>query len=166
MSNARKEDSRTGLSRRGLLHAGTAGTSLLLLSPFISRVAAQEARHAADLRLFMRVSAALTMKDTLSDTIGERIFRALGGDNSAFVESLNRLDGSMKSVEQWSTKDKAAAHEIISAWYLGRTGSDPGAEVIAYEKALMFDPVSDILVPRSYCYRQPGYWSANPNKPV
>ena len=155
-----------GLSRRRLLHAGTAGTALLLLDPFVSSVAAKEARHDADVRLFMRVSAALTMKDTLSDTIGERIFRALGGDTTEFVEALNRLDTNMQSVEQWTTKDKALAHQIISAWYLGRTGSDPGSEVTAYEEALMFDPVSDVLVPRSYCYRQPGYWSANPNKPV
>lgn len=155
-----------GLSRRRLLHAGTAGSSLLLLSPFITSVAAEEARHTANLGLFMRVSAALTTKEALSETIGERIFRALGGDHSEFVDALSRLQGSMKSVERWTTEDKALAHRIISAWYLGRTGSDPDSEVIAYEKALMFDPVSDVLVPRTYCYRQPGYWSANPNKPV
>jgi hypothetical protein len=36
--------------------------------------------------------------------------------------------------------------QIVSAWYLGMVGDVVSGKVIAYEQALMFDPVRDAVV--------------------
>jgi len=157
-------DLATPLTRRRILGWGMAGVSALTLSTIPFGVVAREARHKADLELFMQVSRNLTMKETLSDTTGERIFRAMGGDKTEFVKALGRLNTPISSAADWSEQDKELARQVIQSWYLGHVGDGVDAKVIAYEDALMFDAVSGTLVPRSYCYRKPGYWSANPNK--
>lgn len=58
---------------------------------------------------------------------------------------------------------KKIAKTILSAWYLGVVTSGKQTKLIAYENALMFDSVSDVLVIRSYCSNRPGYWA---NKPL
>ena len=152
------------LTRRQILIWGVAGASALTLSTIPVGVVAKEARHKADLGLFMQVSRTLTMKETLSETTGERIFRAMGGDNKEFVAALGRLNTPVSSAAEWSAQDKELARQVIRSWYLGYVGEGVDAKVIAYEDALMFDAVSGTLEPRSYCYRKPGCWSANPNQ--
>jgi hypothetical protein len=38
----------------------------------------------------------------------------------------------------------------------------PTVQVLAYEQALMFDPVSDVLTIPSYCRDVPFYWTQKP----
>ncbi|WP_415773423.1 sugar dehydrogenase complex small subunit [Paraburkholderia sp. J8-2] len=41
--------------------------------------------------------------------------------------------------------------DVMRAWYLGLVGETPNVQVVAFEKALMFDPVDDVLTIASYC---------------
>lgn len=67
--------------------------------------------------------------------------------------------------------------QIVAAWYLGQVGHlpdpDPSksrsekddghdATVVAYELALMEEPVRDVLTLPSYCRDVPGYWARRP----
>jgi hypothetical protein len=51
---------------------------------------------------------------------------------------------------------------ITRAWYLGLVGDMPNVQVIAFERALMFEPVKDILTIPSYCRDVPFYWTHKP----
>jgi hypothetical protein len=50
----------------------------------------------------------------------------------------------------------------MRAWYLGLVGDAAACEVVAYESALMFDPVKDVLTIPSYCRDVPFYWTQKP----
>jgi hypothetical protein len=52
--------------------------------------------------------------------------------------------------------------QIMRAWYLGLVGESPTVKVLAYERALMFDPVKDVLTVPSYCRDVPFYWTRKP----
>jgi fructose 5-dehydrogenase small subunit len=41
-------------------------------------------------------------------------------------------------------------------------GDAPRVSVVAYERALMFDPVADVLTIPSYCRDVPFYWTQKP----
>ena len=49
-----------------------------------------------------------------------------------------------------------------AGWYLGLVGDMPRVQVVAYESALMFDPVKDVLTIPSYCRDVPFYWTQKP----
>jgi hypothetical protein len=52
---------------------------------------------------------------------------------------------------------------IMRAWYLGLVGDMPHVKVVAYETALMFEPVKDVLTIPSYCRDDvPFYWTQKP----
>ena len=50
----------------------------------------------------------------------------------------------------------------ITSGCSSKVGEGPGAEVVAYEHASMFDAVSDALKPRTFCASQPGLWASKP----
>ena len=59
---------------------------------------------------------------------------------------------------------RATAIGLTAAWYLGHVAKDDhddhaGGKVVAYEKALMWAPTSDITVIPSYSRGAPNYWA-------
>ena len=46
---------------------------------------------------------------------------------------------------------------------IGLVGDMPTTRVVAYEHALMFDPVNDVLTIPSYCRDVPFYWAPKPS---
>jgi hypothetical protein len=55
---------------------------------------------------------------------------------------------------------RATATALTAAWYLGHVAHDDhGGKVVAYEKALMWAPTSDITVIPSYSRGAPDYWA-------
>jgi hypothetical protein len=59
---------------------------------------------------------------------------------------------------------KATAVGLTAAWYLGHVADDDhddhgGGRVVAYEKALMWAPTTDITVIPSYSRGAPDYWA-------
>ncbi|MGN6231176.1 MAG: sugar dehydrogenase complex small subunit [Trinickia sp.] len=124
---------------------------------------------------FTALSRQLTGRPALDATLSSRIYDALSKSDSAFVANVAALNAWLKThagvpsdtVTAALTADdprlaKTVGH-IMRAWYLGLVGDMPTTRVVAYEHALMFDPVNDVLTIPSYCRDVPFYWAPKPS---
>jgi fructose 5-dehydrogenase small subunit len=124
---------------------------------------------------FTALSRQLTGRASLDATLASRIYDALSKADSAFVSDVAALNTWLKThggvpsdtvtaalAAEDARLSKTVGH-IMRAWYLGLVGQMPTVQVLAYEHALMFDPVNDVLTIPSYCRDAPFYWA---NKPV
>lgn len=146
------------LTRREVLEYGAAGMAAIAVPGFAAESNAQR-----NLDTFMKVSTTLTGKSDLNPITSERIFRAMGGHSRKYLEPLERLAGKLgQPPSTWADADRSTAADIMRAWYLGKVGDGPGAEVVSYEHSLMYDAVSGALEPRTFCASQPGYWAEKP----
>lgn len=146
------------LTRREVLEYGAAGMAALAVPGFAAESNAQR-----NLDTFMKVSSALTGKSSLNPITSERIFLAMGGHSREFVAPLERLAARVgQQPATWGDADRALAARIVRAWYLGKVGDGPEAEVVTYEHSLMYEAVSGALEPRTFCASQPGYWAEKP----
>lgn len=151
-------ESRGTLTRRDLLEYGAAGLAALAVPAFAAESNAQR-----NLDAFVKVSSALTGKSSLDPITSERIFLAMGGHSRQLLEPLERLAGKLgQQPSTWADADRALAADILRAWYLGKVGDGPEAEVVSYEHSLMYEAVSGALEPRTFCASQPGYWAEKP----
>ena len=124
---------------------------------------AAESNAQRNLDSFMKVSSALTGKDNLNPVTSERIFLAMGGHSRKLLGSLESLAGKLgQQPATWGDADRTLAADIVRAWYLGKIGDGPEAEVVTYEHSLMYEAVSGALEPRTFCASQPGYWAEKP----
>jgi len=106
--------------------------------------------------------------------LGKRVYAALGHASSQFdanVASLNTWlqghggvpsDTVTAALKTDQPKLAATVGDIMRAWYLGLVGDMPRVQVVAFEKALMFEPVNDVLTVPSYCRDVPFYWMHKP----
>jgi fructose 5-dehydrogenase small subunit len=125
-------------------------------------------------RAFMALSQRLTGRTRFDAVLGQRIYSALVMANSQFehnVRALNRWlqghGGVPSDVVTAALKPElpelaATVSDVVRAWYLGLIGEAPNVRVLAYEKALMFDAVDDVLTIPSYCRDLPFYWTLKP----
>jgi hypothetical protein len=123
---------------------------------------------------FLALSQRLTGRTGLDATLGKRIYDALAKSDSQFTQNVDALNtrlqarGSVLSdtvTQALQTGQTALAKSvgaIMRAWYLGLVGDMPHVNVVAYEKALMFEPVKDVLTIPSYCRDAPFYWAQKP----
>lgn len=147
--------------------AGLGGLSI------VRRAHAQEAAAAdTDFAAFMRLSQYLTGKTTLDVEIGRAILAGLHDDNpqvsaqiaqlNDFVAKSNTPASALQAVLDGSHSALASLPgRTVSAWYLGVVGTGTKARTVAYEQALMYPPIADVIVMPSYARGVPGYW-ANP----
>lgn len=154
----------TGVSRRNLIIY--AASAPVLAHPLATLAEAVPGGIAAqNLKQFTDLSVALTGRNSLSPITAERLFNALDGHHAEFTDALRDLETvSERDPAFWSTEQRELARKIVKGWYLGTVGEGPEADLVAYEHALMFAPVKDALVPRTFCYRKPGYWAEAPVK--
>lgn len=151
-------EGRSWLTRREVLGYGAAGMAALAMPGM-----AAESNVQRNLHSFMKVSSALTGKTSLNAITNERIFLAMGGNSRELLGPLERLAGKVgQPPSTWAEEDRALAADIVRAWYLGKVGDGPEAEVITYEHSLMYEAVSGALEPRTFCASQPGYWANKP----
>ncbi|MBB3257009.1 hypothetical protein F4827_001811 [Paraburkholderia bannensis] len=125
-------------------------------------------------RAFIALSQRLTGRTRFDAVLGQRIYTALVLADSRFernVRALNRwLQGHggvpsdivTAALKPESPELAAAVSDVVRAWYLGLIGQTPNVRVLAYEKALMFDAVDDVLTIPSYCRDLPFYWALKP----
>ncbi|MFT4069812.1 sugar dehydrogenase complex small subunit [Paraburkholderia sp.] len=123
---------------------------------------------------FLALSQRLTGHNGFDAVLGQRVYDALSRSDSQFtqdVAALNRwLQGHdgvpSDTVTQVLQGEQLALAKVVGAimraWYLGLVGDMPHVEVVAYEKALMFEPVKDVLTIPSYCRDVPFYWTQKP----
>ncbi|MCC8396758.1 sorbitol dehydrogenase family protein [Paraburkholderia sp. MMS20-SJTR3] len=139
-----------------------------------SAFAADAAPAAAGLDAFLALSQHLTGRSEFDPLLGQRVYAALSRADSQFAQNVGALNTWLQShggvpsdtVTQALQSEQPALAKtvgaIMRAWYLGLVGDMPHVEVVAYEKALMFTPVSDVLTIPSYCRDVPFYWTRNP----
>ncbi|MNO64733.1 Fructose dehydrogenase small subunit precursor [compost metagenome] len=149
------------LSRRRLLAAAcVAAAAGLLPCPAMAAVTAQAE---IELAIFMRLSQRLTGRSNLDKRIGQRLYRTLAQRDTALSQSLGELQARLgDDPASWTERQQWLARQILRGWYLGVIGDGPGADLVIYEKALMFVALDDVAVPRSYCPNRPGFWAAQP----
>lgn len=123
---------------------------------------------------FVALSQQLTGRKTLDATLARRIHDALVKADTAFVKNVAALNIWLKThggvpsdtvTAALAVSDAPLAKtvgSIMRGWYLGLVGEMPTVRVLAYERALMFDPVSDVLTIPSYCRDVPFYWTHKP----
>ncbi|MBB5540540.1 sugar dehydrogenase complex small subunit [Paraburkholderia fungorum] len=123
---------------------------------------------------FLALSQRLTGRTGFDAVLGKRVYDALAKSDSQFAQNVAALNtwlqghGGVPSdtVTQALAADQPALAKSVSAimraWYLGLVGDMPHVDVVAYEKALMFEPVKDVLTIPSYCRDVPFYWTQKP----
>ncbi|HEY4352408.1 MAG TPA: sugar dehydrogenase complex small subunit [Paraburkholderia sp.] len=123
---------------------------------------------------FVALSQKLTGRGSFNPVLAKRAYDALSKADPQFMQNVATLNtwlhahGGVPSdtvIAALQTDTPALAKTvsaIVRAWYLGLVGEMPNVRVIAYESALMFDPVNDVLTVPSYCRDVPFYWSQKP----
>jgi fructose 5-dehydrogenase small subunit len=126
---------------------------------------------------FLFLSQHLTGRTAFEPVLSKRVYDALARSDSQFRQNVAALNiwvlshGGVPSdtVTQALQPDEPdlakTVSAIVRAWYLGLVGAMPHVQVVAYENALMFDPVKEILTVPSYCRDVPFYWSQKPVMP-
>lgn len=156
------------LTRRRLLLGGGLLAGVLALNLPATLLALPEEQGDFGQR-FMRLSS-LLVNHRLNPQIGRRMAAAMKQSNPQLPTITERLlavaDAHKASVVEdffsaiAEGTDKRAALAIISAWYKGVLVDAPGAEVFAYEQALMYQPTADVMTIPSYAISGPNGWSA------
>ncbi|RKF31385.1 sugar dehydrogenase complex small subunit [Paraburkholderia fungorum] len=146
-----------------------AGRSLSWITPALA-----DAPAGGGLDAFLALSQRLTGHTAFDAVLGKRVYDALAKSDSQFSQNVAALNtwlqthGGVPSdtVTQALEVDQPALAKsvgaIMRAWYLGLVGDMPHVQVVAYEKALMFEPVKDVLTIPSYCRDVPFYWTQKP----
>ncbi|MDE1182080.1 sugar dehydrogenase complex small subunit [Paraburkholderia sp.] len=123
---------------------------------------------------FLALSQRLTGRTGFDATLGRRVFDALSHSDSQLPQHVAALNAWLQThggvpsdavTPALQTEQPALAGSvgaIMRAWYLGLVGDSPHVQVVAYERALMFDPVKDVLTVPSYCRDVPFYWTQKP----
>lgn len=171
------------LKRRELLLLAGAGFAVLSMPRWLQPASAQTtaavvtpntaAANSQQQRDFFALSALLTANSKLNPHTSARTYAALSARVIEFEKESADL-WKFSQAHQIEDVDALAAavagnaalsrvlHQIVSAWYLGVVGNGAQAKVIAFEQALMFDPVRDAVVVPTYCRAAPGYWATQP----
>jgi fructose 5-dehydrogenase small subunit len=123
---------------------------------------------------FIALSGKLTGHTSFDPVHGRRAYDALSKADSQFAPNVAALNGWLQThggvpsdtVTQALQAEQPALAKTVGAitraWYLGLVGESPNVQVIAYERALMFEPVKDMLTIPSYCRDVPFYWTRKP----
>lgn len=123
---------------------------------------------------FLALSQHLTARTSFDPVLGKRVYAALVQSDNQFtqnVAALNTWLAGHGGVPSDTVTQALAAEQpplaktvtaIMRAWYLGLVGEMPHIQVVAYESALMFSPVKDVLTIPSYCRDVPFYWTQKP----
>jgi len=106
----------------------------------------------------------------LDGEIGRRLAAAMAATDPALANQIDALLAiararGAKLVEDFfpdipagPLRERALA--IISAWYTGVIDDTPGAEVIAFELALIYQPTRDVMTIPSYAISGPNGWTS------
>lgn len=160
------------LTRRIVLQSSAAMTALLLF--------ARPSLAVSDSSDFLQLSQFLTGRTKLSPIIAARAYSALTAEDSGFAEKAKRLQAAIAQdnfTDMSQFAGFAARHpdlqpvamKIISAWYLGYTGTpsmsilQDDARFVSYQDALMYDPTRDATVVPTFSRGHTNYWVNPPS---
>ncbi len=122
----------------------------------------------AEFSAFLKVSEIICGYPTLERGLGQRIFSLMQQRNASLNDQLISLqlllNADMTSLEmhdKLKSTDKNTQilfTDILRAWQLGIVGTGKEAKVVAYEYALMYKPIADVIVLPTYARGEPHYW--------
>ena len=126
---------------------------------------------------FMQLSSYLTGKHTLDAELGHAIYDGLSDGKSAFATQVHALNAQLKAtptpaaqlqklLDESKSPLAATPKQIMAGWYLGVVGSGKDTRAVAFEQALMYAPVADVIVLNTYAHGVPGYWAEPPKLPA
>ncbi|MDF7673375.1 sugar dehydrogenase complex small subunit [Acetobacteraceae bacterium ESL0709] len=161
------------LTRRVILQSSAALAALLVFSPSLLAASSESSE-------FLQISQFLTCRPNLNPTIAARAYAALAAEDSGFAEKLRHLHDAiqqdnftdMSQFGDFVTRHpdlQPIAMKIISAWYLGYTGTpsmnilQDDTQFISYEHALMYEPTHDATVIPSFSRGRTNYWVNPPS---
>jgi hypothetical protein len=155
------------LGSMALAGLGVLGASGALRSRAADAAALPDATGLAG---FIHLSSYLTGHATLDGVMARTLHTALQQDAADFALQLAHLNeflaatptpaASLQAVLDASHPELASLpRRVMSAWYLGVVGTGANARAVAYEEALMYPPVADVVVMPSYARGVPGYWA-------
>ncbi|WP_205194850.1 sorbitol dehydrogenase family protein [Burkholderia sp. Ax-1719] len=122
---------------------------------------------------FILLSKYLTAKAQLDESIGRAIFAGLSEQDADFASQVAALDTLVSStktpagalqalLDAQQSALAALPRRVVTGWYLGVVGSGAKARTVAYEQALMYPPIADVIVMPSFARGVPGYWAKAP----
>lgn len=168
--------SATALPRRLVLLSGVGLTALLAAKQWLPSAQAQNALIATApavdpaTQAFLRFSSIITAKPELSPVTASRMLQAASAVSAGFAAHIDALtalaDTHTDAQALLAAADAAGLKEhalaIVAAWYTGTVTGSGGSQLVAYQQALMYQPVSDGLPVPTYCYNAPLWWSQTP----
>jgi hypothetical protein len=140
----------------------------------VSSACAADAPAGGNLDAFLVLSQRLTGRTSFDPVLSKRVYDALARSDSQFTQNVAALntwlqghggvpsDTVTQALQSGQPPLAKAVSAIMRGWYLGLVGDAPHVQVVAYESALMFDPVKDVLTIPSYCRDVPFYWTQKP----
>lgn len=170
------------MNRRQLL-AGVAALSASAMMPWATRLWADAPGEVSQREIhdFLMLSERLTGKPQLNAKIAGRAYQGLLGLSADFPQRMHQLIEAMEEAEltdmrhfkafaaQYPESVARTAIDIISAWYLGYTGTIDGnlarntAQFVTYTGALMYRPTLDATVIPTYSRGHTNYWESPPS---
>jgi fructose 5-dehydrogenase small subunit len=156
--------------------AGLVGLARHTGLPGLGNALAQTATGSAsdaDFAAFMRLSEYLTGKSSLDSEIGHAIFAILSDGDAHFTQQVAQINdfvtgsktpanGLQAVLDSSQAAFASVPKRIMTAWYLGVAGTGTKARTVAYEQALMYPPIADVIVMPSFARGVPGYWAQPP----
>ena len=167
------------LSRRKLLTTGLYLTGFAALTPLMSWSATPS--ESSDTLLFHKLSILLTGREQISPLLASRALNCLTEEDSQFpvkqralyqalsAANITHADQLMGSAIMSSPDTGATAKKIISAWYLGYTGTPvplravDNTRFVTFTDALMYTPTLDATVIPTYSRGHTNYWVEPPS---
>ncbi|WP_153077213.1 sugar dehydrogenase complex small subunit [Paraburkholderia bonniea] len=167
------------MRRRWLLGAGASAAVLaftLAAGGFSLKPAWAAGLSDSSYVAFLSVSRQLSGRSDFNLVLAQRIYTALSKAERQFTRDVGVLerwlenhrgtpsDTVMQALQASQPELLAPARAILQAWYLGLVGKHLTTRVVAFEQALMFAPVLDVLTIPSYCRDVPFYWTQKPGQ--
>ena len=169
--------SHTPTSRRRVLLYATGLSGLLAARQWLPAAFAQTSTPKlgasptvidAATRDFLAFSSALTERNNLSPAIAQRMVQAAQAVSAPFAPALAKLtqlkapnaQALLAAADAAGLKEHALA--VRAAWYTGTVEGPKQSQVVAYQEALMYQPVIDGLPVPTYCLGGPLWWAQKP----
>ncbi|QDH17229.1 sugar dehydrogenase complex small subunit [Swingsia samuiensis] len=153
---------------KGTLLTGLAAVLAHLGANNNSAFAATLDEPSTDETAFLAISQTITGHSSLDPILARRLFSAMELTFPDFKEKVRNLHTLLAPNQ--SPQDllaHAGSHRddlllLNAAWYMGSTEDKTNAPMVAYMDALMYQPTQDALPVPTYCFNEPGWWTAAP----
>ncbi|WP_321954054.1 sugar dehydrogenase complex small subunit [Paraburkholderia bannensis] len=179
MSHSYERNKPNGVTRRGFLQMGIALTGVFALdADLLADGLPVQAQTVMQADKFASLSGFLTGKTQLDTVLAARALSQLRALDPGFDVKLSALAAGIdasraKTMDAFlateaGVRNRATATTIVSAWYLGYTGTPDlskmadASRFVTYREALMFKPTLDVSIIPTFSRGKNGFWHEPP----